>query len=208
MNADVESESKETELIQTDLTVITTHKNEDVDLFNENYQMWMHPNFLNLKDVKRYNITNHARWFKNKIKLNHLMEEIEPINKRKICIIDFGMNIGTEINGIRPVIVYKSSTYKYWEDMIVMPITSFYDESWEEKSQDALDVILEADLENGIDHKSLVKIRQLRCVSKKRLRRDKKSWIIKILGSIVNDDIKREINGNIKKMFGLDGNDN
>jgi hypothetical protein len=39
MNADVESESKETELIQTDLTVITTHKNEDVDLFNENYQM-------------------------------------------------------------------------------------------------------------------------------------------------------------------------
>jgi mRNA-degrading endonuclease toxin of MazEF toxin-antitoxin module len=118
------------------------------------------------------------------------------------------MNIGTEINGIRPVIVYKSSTYKYWEDMIVMPITSFYDESWEEKSQDALDVILEADLENGIDHKSLVKIRQLRCVSKKRLRRDKKSWIIKILGSIVNDDIKREINGNIKKMFGLDGNDN
>jgi hypothetical protein len=73
----------------------------------------MHPNFLNLKDVKRYNITNHARWFKNKIKLNHLMEEIEPINKRKICIIDFGMNIGTEINGIRPVIVYKSSTYKY-----------------------------------------------------------------------------------------------
>ena len=92
--------------------------------------------------------------------------------------------------------------------MIVIPITSFEDETGEEKSKDALDVVLEADIENGIDHKSLVKIRQMRCVSKKRLRRDKDSGIIKILGNIVNEDIKREINGSIKKIFGLDGNDN
>ncbi len=113
MDFDVEKETKETELIQTDLSVTVVHEDENADVFSEDWEISMHPNFLNLKDSKRHNITSHSRWFKNKIKLNHLKEGIEAINKRKICIVDFGMNIGTEINGIRPVIVYKASTYKY-----------------------------------------------------------------------------------------------
>ena len=208
MNPDIEQETKETELIPTDLSVIAIHEDENVDDFNESWKVSLHPNFLNFKDVKKHNITSHARRFKNKIKLNHLTEEIEAINKWKICVVDFGMNIGTEINGIRPVIVYKASTYKYGEDMIVIPITSFQDETGEAKSQDALDIILDADAKNGIDHKSLVKTRQLRCISKKRLRRDKNTWLIKILWSILDEEIKRAINWSIKKMFGLDGNDN
>lgn len=205
---DLENSTKETELIQTDLSITVNHESDNAQVFNEDWHVSMHPNFLNVRDAKRHNITNHSRWFKNKINLNHMMEEIEPMNKWRICIVDFWMNVGTEINGIRPVIVYKASTYKYWEDMVVIPVTSFESEDGEEKSKDSLDVVLEADVENGIDHKSLVKIRQIRCISKKRLRRDKKSWLIKILWNIVKDDIKREINGNIKKMFGLDGNDN
>lgn len=195
-------------LIETEVAVTATHEDAEIENFVESRKLLLHPNFLNTKDTKKQNMTSHARWFKNKIKINHEKEEIEAINKWKICIVDFGMNVWTEINWQRPVIIYKSSTYKYWEDIIVIPITSFYYDNGEEKSLDALDVVLEDDMVSWIDHKSILKIRQIRCVSKKRLKRDKKSWEIKIWWSIEDDDLKRKINGNIKVMFGFDGNDN
>jgi len=169
MNTDVENESVTTELIQTNLMVTVTHNSKDSDAFNENRQIPMHPNFLNLKDAKRHNITSHSRWFKNKIKLNHLSEEIESINKWKICIVDFGMNIETEINGIRPVIVYKHDNYKFGEDIVVIPITSYDDE----KSIDIFDIKLEVNDCDILHHISLIKIRQIKSISKKRLRKDK-----------------------------------
>jgi len=194
-------------LIETEVEVIANHQNAETENFCEQRKLFLHPNFLNIKDAKKQNITSHARWFKNKIKINHEKEEIEAINKRKICVVDFGMNIGTEINWQRPVVIYKSSTYKYWEDIVVIPITSFLDDEGNEKSQDALDIILEADPANWIDHKSLLKIRQIRCISKKRIKRDKKTWIIKIWWNIEDKNLRGEINGKIKVMFGLDGND-
>ncbi|MDR0860455.1 MAG: type II toxin-antitoxin system PemK/MazF family toxin [Candidatus Peribacteria bacterium] len=199
--------SPEPLLIESDLSISIIHTDEQTDFFNETRKVAMHPNFLNVKDTKKHNITNHARRFKNKINLNHRKEEVQSMNKRRICIVDFGMNIGSEINGIRPVIVYKASNYKYGEDITVLPITSFESEEGEEKSKDSLDIVLEEDKANGIDHKSLIKIRQIRCVSRKRFRRDKQSDRIKSLGVLMDKNIQRAINENIIKMFGLDEND-
>jgi mRNA-degrading endonuclease toxin of MazEF toxin-antitoxin module len=116
------------------------------------------------------------------------------------------MNVGSEINGTRPAIIYKASSYKYGEDIIVLPITSFEGVDGEEKSKDSLDVILEENKNNGIGHKSLIKVRQIRCISKKRLKKEKKTGNIKILGVVDDKALKIAITTNIIKMFGLNEN--
>jgi mRNA-degrading endonuclease toxin of MazEF toxin-antitoxin module len=118
------------------------------------------------------------------------------------------MNVGSEINGTRPAIIYKASSYKYGEDIIVLPITSFEGGDGEEKSKDSLDVIFEENKNSGIGHKSLIKIRQIRCVSKKRLKKEKKTGNIRILGIVDDEALRTAINTNIVKMFGLDGSIN
>jgi mRNA-degrading endonuclease toxin of MazEF toxin-antitoxin module len=93
-------------------------------------------------------------------------------------MVDYGMNVWTEINWIRPSIIFKNSNYKYWEDIFVIPMTSYKDEQEETKSKDEFDIEIESSEENWLSHKSLIKIRQLRCVSKKRFKLKKKTWNI------------------------------
>lgn len=109
------------------------------------------------------------------------------------------MNIWSEINGMRPAIIYKHDEYRYWEDTIVIPITSF--EDWGHKPMDTFDIDIEADITNGLSHRSLIKIRQLRCISKKRFKKSKKTNNVMIIGKIEDEDLKKRIESNIKVMF-------
>ena len=145
-------------------------------------------------------MNSHTKWFNTKIKLNHKPECLDVINKWRVCMVDYGMNIGTEINGIRPSIIFKNSNYKYWEDIIVIPITSYKDE--QEKSKDEFDVEIEASRKNWLTNNSLIKIRQLRCVSKKRLKTNRKWEEVRILWEI-EEKYHDEIETKVKTMLAI-----
>jgi mRNA-degrading endonuclease toxin of MazEF toxin-antitoxin module len=133
--------------------------------------------------------------------MNNKKQELAEINKWKICFVDFWMNVWTEINGRRPAIIYKHNDYKFWEDVIVIPITSYEDE--ENKSKDTFDVEIEANDINGLTHKSLIKVRQIKCISKKRLQTWKESGIVIINGKIDDEEIKKLVDSNVRVMFGI-----
>jgi hypothetical protein len=52
-------------------------------------------------------------------------------------------------------------------------MTSYKEDQEELKSKDEFDIEIESSDENGLDNKSLLKIRQIRCISKKRFKTKK-----------------------------------
>ena len=190
-------------LINADLTVSVLHSDPDCENYTETFNTSLTANFIENTDSKKQNITSHSRWLNRKIKLNHLDSEYIEINKWKIVAVNFWTNIWTEFNWIRPAIIYKASTYKFWEDTIVIPITSLMNDNWQEKSRWRLDVNLPEDKTNWIDHDSLLKIAQIRCISKKRLRRDRNSWKILILWTLDNEEIKQKVDQNVRELFSI-----
>jgi len=160
----------ETEKVSLDISL--TRKDDFISLFQKWYLLNLNKYFIENKEEKKHNINSHSNWFNKKIKLNHICEAKNIINKWKICKVDYWMNIWTEINWIRPSIVFKNSNYKYWEDIIVIPITSFKES--EKKSIDEFDVeIIKSEI-NWLKNNSLIKIRQMKSVSKKRLKLNRK----------------------------------
>jgi len=186
---------------KVDLNIWVDQKEPYENLFQVGYPVDMHEDFIESKEDKKHNMNNHSKRFRDQIKLNHDKESLTEITKRKVVLANFWMNIGTEINGIRPAIVYKHDDYKFWEDIIVIPITSY--EGDKVKSIGALDVELNIDDCEGLHHKSLIKVRQIKSISKKRLRHDKGSWKIKIIGNIMDERIKQQIDTNVRVMFGI-----
>ena len=167
------------------------------------YQNWysqkLHTDFIENKEEKKHNINPHSNWFNKKIKINHEKENIQIINKWKLCMIDYWMNIWTEINWIRPSIIFKSSSSKYWENVVVLPITCFKD--WEYKSVDDYDIEILQDNDNNLTNKSLIKIRQIRCISKKRIRSKKWSETLNIFWEIKDTNLREKINTNVRLML-------
>ena len=194
-----EQEIKSNEYKEVDLNIGIDQKDPYDNLFQQQYFLQLHNNFIEKREEKKHNINSHSKRFKDKIKLNHEKEETIAINKRRICDVNFGMNIWTEINWVRPAIIYKHDEYKFWEDIIVIPITSYKDE--ENKSKDTFDVELEKNKENGLDKNSLAKIRQIKCISKKRLRKKKNTNNIVIRWKIENEEIKKQIDSKVRVMF-------
>lgn len=187
--------------INSDLTVSILHSDENCETFSETFNLNLHPDFIENTESKKQNITSHARWLNKKIKINHFEDEFIELTKWKIVLVDFWMNIWSELNWIRPAIIYKASSFKWWENTTVLPITSLLNDKWEEKWRNFLDVILPKDENNWIDHDSLVKVSQLRCVDKKRFRRHKKTNKVNILWTITDENIKEIIDQNCKIMF-------
>lgn len=191
------------ELINSDLTISLLHSNTECDIFNETYTLDVRPSFLNTSKNKSQNITSHSRWFHNKIKINHMANEFTEINKRKIVLVDFWMNIWSEINWIRPAIIYTASSFKSGWSTVVIPITSLVDDEWKVKKRTVLDIPLPEDQDNWIDHDSLILVSQIKSIDKKRIRKWKKTNNIQILWTISNDSIKESIDNNCKIMLGL-----
>ena len=200
------------EKVKLDISI--TKQEDFINLFYKSYSEKLHKDFIENKEDKKHNINSNSNWFNKKIKLNHQKENIEIINKWKLCMVDYWMNVWTEINWVRPSIVFKSSSAKYWEDIIVIPITSFKDWqgklSWKDKrgcpgveikSIDEFDIEIEPDKNNNLKNKSLIKIRQLRCISKKRIRSKKWSDKLNIFWEIKNLELQEQIKTNIRTMF-------
>ncbi|MDQ7008697.1 MAG: type II toxin-antitoxin system PemK/MazF family toxin [Candidatus Gracilibacteria bacterium] len=188
------------DLERINLDISITRKKDFINLFYKSYLENIHKDFIENKEEKKHNINSHSNWFNRKIKLNHQKENIQIINKWKLCMVDYGMNIGTEINGVRPSIIFKSNSYLQGEDVFVIPITSFKD--GEIKSIDEFDIELIPDNKNNLKNKSLLKLRQLRCISKKRIRPKKGSDKLNIFGEIVDLELRELIKSNIKRIFG------
>lgn len=75
------------------------------------------------------------------------------------------MNTGSEMNGDRPSIIYKSDNYTLGEDVIVIPMTS----ALREKLTDKFDVLIQKDEDNTLYQNSYARLRQCRAVSVKKL---------------------------------------
>ena len=153
--------------------------------------MFVKPEFISETEEKKHNLNNHTLWYKEKIKFNHLAEIKNAWTKRAIYYVNYWINIWSEINGVRPSIIYKSSKSSYGEDTIVIPLTS--DKIW--KSIDSFDVEILPDSDNGLKVLSHVKIRQIRCVSKKRIET--------YVGKIINEEVKNTIQSKLISMFGM-----
>lgn len=193
-----EREVKETDIYkEVDLNIGIDQKDPYENLFQQQYLLDLHNDFITNKESKKHNMNSHSKRFRDKIKINHQKEELVAITKRKIVLIDFWMNIWTEINWIRPAIIYKHDNYRFWEDIVVIPMTS-YDE---EKAIDTFDIKINTNDCDELHHESIIKIRQIKSISKKRLRKDRKSWEIKIIGQITNDEVKKQIDTNTRVMF-------
>jgi len=187
------------EIKKVKIQIWLTEENTFEELYKNWYSQNLHIDFIENKEEKKHNINSHSNWFNKKIKINHEKEKLEVINKWKLCMVDYGMNIWTEINWIRPSLVFKSSSSKYGEDIIVIPITSFKD--WEIKSIDEFDIEILPDNDNNLTNKSLIKLRQLRCISKKRIRSRRWSDKLNIFWEIKDNSVREMINTNIKLML-------
>lgn len=158
-------------------------------LYKKNFQIYLHPDFLNSEVAKKHNINNHIYWFKEKIKLNQKSEITIAYSKWSINYVDYGINLWTEINGKRPSIMIKKSKYSFGEDIIVIPLSSITIN----KSKDTFDVCILPHQTSWLKNASFAKIRQMRSISKKRI------W--NNIWKIIDRALKDQINETIKEMF-------
>ena len=107
------SEDNGVKIISSSLTIGVDQKDPYENLFQEQYSIALHQDFILKKEAKKHNINSHSQWMRDSIKLNHEPNELVEINKRKIVYVQFGMNVGTEINGIRPAVIYKPDEYRF-----------------------------------------------------------------------------------------------
>ena len=104
-------------------------------------------------------------WFKKKVSINDRDTFPKKVKRGDIYWVDFGINIGSEFNFKRPgVIISVNRENRRDENVCIIPITTWR----EHKRYFELDVILE-EREVETLKKSVIKTKQLRDVSKKRL---------------------------------------
>ena len=161
------------------------------NIYKKNFLLYVKQEFIEWTQDKKHNLNNHTIRYKEKIKFNHFKEKQKATTKRSIYYVDYWINIGSEINWIRPSIVYKDSKYSYWEDLIVIPLTS--DKA--DKSVDSFDIEIQPDTDNNLKNISHAKLRQMRCISKKRIEN--------YVGKIVKIETKDQIQNKLIDMFGM-----
>jgi len=84
-----EQEVKNNEYKEVDLNIGIDQKNPYDNLFQQQYSLKLHYDFIENKESKKHNINSHSKRFKDKIKINHQKQELIEITKRKIVLIDF-----------------------------------------------------------------------------------------------------------------------
>jgi mRNA-degrading endonuclease toxin of MazEF toxin-antitoxin module len=135
------------------------------DAFSESYKIALRPEFVNNKTPKEHCFVNHLNSFLTQLKKNSYPLVKKPFKKRQIYVVSYGMNLGSEINGDRPSIIYKDSSNTLGEDLTVVPLTS----AVQERLSDKFDVFVPKDASNTLFQNSFARVRQLRSVSVKRL---------------------------------------
>jgi len=175
--------------INIDLKISVENIIDKVNIYKKNFIMFVRKDFIFKVEEKKHNLENHLYWLKKKIYLNQNREKLKASTKWSIYYVDYWINIWSEINWVRPSIIYKNSHFTSGEDIIVIPLTSYKIN----KSLDTFDVELESDKANKLKVKSYIKLRQIRSISKKRI----ESYIWKI----TDLELKNKIQDNLIKMF-------
>jgi len=129
------------------------------------------------------------KWFEEKIKIHK--KEFNPNYRYKkwdIWYVNFWINIWNEFNKIRPALVITNKKYTKWNNLIVIPLTSFKTE----KNILNTDIIIKTDFNKK--QKSILRLNHLRDISKNRL--IKKVWRI-------SDDKLKELDIKLKDLFNI-----
>jgi len=155
--------------INIDLDIIVKNFLDKSKLIVKNFSLFIREDFLFKNKEKAQNLENHINHFKEKIKINQQAENTKSFDKYDIYYVKYGINIGNEINWIRPSLVFKASRYSKWSDTIVIPMTSLYNEDWSKKVLDDFDIIIKNDWNNKLKKESILKLRLIKSISKKRI---------------------------------------
>ena len=178
-------------MIHIDLQIFAQKRSDKTSLFKKKFRLYVKDSFLSWVVGKKHTLASYVSRVRDMIKMHHNSEENMLLLKWRIYAVDFWMNVWTEINGTRPAVIYKDNTYKYWEDIIVIPLTSYTDE----KSVDQFDVKVVSWASTWLKNDSLMKVRQMRSVSKKRVQ--------KYIGKIREIETKDEVQEKVCRMLGI-----
>lgn len=142
-------------------------------------------------DITLPEISDFLSWFHEKIEV-HFLKSTPKLRFQKwdIFFINLGKNIWSEINKIRPCVVYSTKNYNNMTGAIIIPFKSLKQKDIIEKVQ----TIVSRSVENWLEKDSILDIFYLRNISSKRM--NKKIWKLE----------KRyldEIDEKVGKMFGI-----
>ena len=168
-------------------------KKESKEIFLEkNFFLNLKEKFLKSEEKKNSSFLNNIFWFIKKLKISDSVKNSYFYDRWMIVYVDFWINIWTEINWKRPAIIFKNKKFLWWEDIFVIPMTSF--KEW--KFLDSMDIIVEKKSFSWIEKKSILKIRKIRSVSKRRISKYK-SWNF----YLIDNNIKKDVINNVKHIF-------
>ena len=152
-----------------DLEIVVKDLIDKSKLICKNFLLFIREDFLIKNKNKAHNLENHIENFKEKIKINQQKENPRDFRKYDIHYVNYWINIWNEINWIRPSLIIKSNRYNRWYDTLVIPMTWLYDENNNIKQLDTFDIIINPNNDNKLKKDSLLKIRHLKSISKKRI---------------------------------------
>lgn len=146
---------------------------------------YLNNHFISSKFLKKHNITNHINWFFKKIEINSESRGKPKIfDKYSIYSVDFWMNIWSEINWLRPCLIYKNNRHNNKDIITIIPFSSYNID----KKISKFDILIKSDEYNKLSSDSLLRIDLLSCISKKRIK--KKIWVLdKSLYKYINPKI-------------------
>lgn len=174
------------------LDILLKEKSTWKEAFSESYQIAMRPEFVANTTPKEHGFKNHAASFVVQLQKNSYPLVKRPFKKRQIYVVSYGMNLGSEVNGDRPSIIYKNSNFTLWEDLIVIPLTS----ANQQKQPDKFDTLVPQDASNNLFQNSYARVRQLKAQSVKK--------IGKFVGTITDENTIKAIDNAAKEMLWID----
>ncbi len=147
-------------------------------------------------DINLPVISDFLEWFYKKIKIHfeeYNREKLTP-KKWETYLVDLWQNIWSELNKIRPCIVYSNYYVNWWNNIIIIPIKTY-----KTKLNKNIQVLIEKDNLNKLEVKSIASLFSIREISKKRIIR--RIWILdKRILKIIDNKISKifEIKQKIK----------
>ena len=187
--------------INFDFKIKLTRLSDNYREFEKNFMMYIKDTFYKSSEKRHHNIFNHIMDFQRRVSINNTKLSHNDFNKYDIHYINFWMNIWNEINGQRPWLIFKNNRHTKGADIIIIPLTSLKkDNNWENKPLDKFDIIIERDSKNKLKKDSILRIRQIKSISKNRIW--KLIWTLD--NKLDNTYMYDLIDKNIKDIFSIE----
>lgn len=78
------------------------------EAFSESYKIALRDTFVNNSNPREHGFKNHVHSFLTLLKKNTKPHIRQSFKKFSIHVVSYGMNAGSEINGDRPSLIFKS----------------------------------------------------------------------------------------------------